>query len=98
MVAVSSVAEALRSAETGNFDPVISDRGLPDGTGAEMMEQLRDAHQLRGVALSAYGMEEDIARCRQAGFVAHLVKPVRFTDLQEVLQNHKRESPLTELA
>lgn len=93
VTAASTVADALRSAETGEFDLVISDLGLPDGTGAQLMEKLRDAHQLKGVALSGYGMEEDIARCRQSGFVAHLVKPVRFADLQKVLQNITKENP-----
>ncbi len=70
------------------FDAVVSDLGLPDGTGMELMASLRDEHGLRGVALSGYGMEEDIRRSRSAGFVAHLVKPVRFEDLQRALRTH----------
>ncbi len=64
---------------------MISDLGLPDGTGTELMEQLRSAYGLRGVALSGYGLEEDLARSRQAGFVAHLVKPVSFVELHRVI-------------
>jgi CheY-like chemotaxis protein len=45
------------------------------------MATLRDRYGLRGVALSGYGMEEDVARAIQAGFAAHLVKPVDFQQL-----------------
>ncbi|MES2709162.1 MAG: ATP-binding protein [Verrucomicrobiota bacterium] len=87
VTAAGTVAEALEAAERGTFDLVISDLGLPDGTGTQLMEKLRDTWQLKGIALSGYGMEEDITRCRQAGFVAHLVKPVRFADLRRVLDS-----------
>jgi CheY-like chemotaxis protein len=49
------------------------------------MEELRSRHGLKGIALSGYGMEEEIARARRAGFVAHLVKPVRISELRKVL-------------
>jgi signal transduction histidine kinase len=74
-------AEARAAAAETTFDAVISDLGLPDGTGTDLMAALRDRHGLRGVALSGYGMEEDIARALQAGFAAHLVKPVDFRQL-----------------
>jgi CheY-like chemotaxis protein len=51
------------------------------------MEKLRDLHGLRGIALSGYGMEEDVARSRQAGFITHLVKPVHFPDLYRVISS-----------
>jgi len=49
------------------FDLVISDLGLPDFSGTELMTILRERHSLRGVALSGYGMEEDIRRSKSAG-------------------------------
>ncbi|HEX4350887.1 MAG TPA: ATP-binding protein, partial [Verrucomicrobiae bacterium] len=85
LVTASTVAEALAAAARGTFDLVISDLGLPDGTGIQLMEKLRDQYGLRGIALSGYGMEEDIARARRAGFVAHLIKPVRMADLRKAL-------------
>ena len=85
IVAVSTVADALSAARSGRFDLVISDIGLPDGTGIELMEQLRQDHGLRGVALSGYGMEEDVVRTRQAGFLNHLTKPVQIAELRRVL-------------
>jgi len=50
-----------------------------------LMETLRDRHGLRGVALSGYGMEDDLLRTRQAGFVTHLVKPIQIAELRRVL-------------
>ncbi|MEO6568381.1 MAG: ATP-binding protein [Opitutaceae bacterium] len=81
----ANVAEALAAAATNTFDLVISDLGLPDGTGTELMEQLRDRYHLRGIALSGYGMEEDLARSSAAGFVTHLVKPVSIAELRRAL-------------
>ena len=81
-----SVAEALAAAANDRFDLVISDLGLPDGTGIELMQKLRAQHGLRGIALSGYGMEEDLLRTRQAGFIAHLIKPVDFSQLRRALE------------
>lgn len=70
------VATALEVADQENFDLLISDLGLPDGSGHDLMRQLRKrGHTLPGIALSGYGQEEDIQRSRDAGFVAHLTKP-----------------------
>ncbi|MDB6126298.1 MAG: hypothetical protein JWM35_194, partial [Verrucomicrobia bacterium] len=85
VVAVSTIEAALAAANDGRFDLVISDLGLPDGTGNELMEQLRDLHGLRGIALSGYGSEEDIERSSDAGFVTHLVKPVTFVQLRHAI-------------
>ena len=70
----SSVSEALKSAEAADFDLVISDIGLPDGSGHDLMRALRG--RLPGIALSGYGMEEDLRRSAEAGFAEHITKPV----------------------
>ena len=87
VVTATSIAEALAAADRDPFDLVISDLGLPDGNGTQLMEQLRDRHGLRGVALSGYGRDADITRSRDSGFVAHLVKPVRVSELRRVLSS-----------
>jgi signal transduction histidine kinase len=81
-----TVKGALLLASTNSFDLVISDLGLPDGSGIDLMRQLGQQYGLRGVALSGYGMAEDRARTQQAGFLAHLVKPINFEQLQNLLQ------------
>lgn len=83
----TTLAEALSAAKRASFDVVISDLGLPDGTGNELMEILRARYGLRGIALSGYGMEEDVVRSRQAGFATHLTKPVDFARLQRALED-----------
>ncbi|MFZ0502338.1 MAG: ATP-binding protein, partial [Chthoniobacterales bacterium] len=67
---------ALVLASSNAFDLVISDLGLPDFSGTELMTILQERYSLRGVALSGYGMEEDIRRSKSAGFAYHLTKPV----------------------
>jgi PAS domain S-box-containing protein len=73
---------ALDLAETIRADLLISDLGLPDLTGHELMRRLRTRHDLPGIALSGYGMENDVMASRQAGFTHHLTKPVSFDRLK----------------
>jgi CheY-like chemotaxis protein len=80
------VASALAAATSAPFDLVISDLGLPDGTGFELMRELRDRHGLSGIALSGYGMEEDVRRSREAGFRGHLTKPVDLERLRRMIR------------
>ena len=87
VVTANSVAAALLVAEGARFETLISDLGLPDGSGLELIAQLRAREpRLRAIALSGYGMEEDVARSRAAGFSAHLVKPVDFEQLKRALR------------
>jgi DNA-binding response OmpR family regulator len=58
---------------------------LPDGTGNQLMEELRDKYGLQGIAMSGYGTEADIARSIESGFAVHLVKPVPMAELRRVL-------------
>lgn len=81
-----SVQTALTLAAQQKFDLLISDLGLPDGSGLEIMEQVKSRYGLRGVALSGFGTEEDIQASRDAGFEEHFVKPVSFPDLQRILK------------
>ena len=83
---VPDIASALNAAEDESFDLVISDLGLPDGTGHQLMQQLRQRHNLRGICLSGFGMEEDIARASEAGFDHHLTKPIDFQKLESVIE------------
>ncbi len=73
-------------AESEPFDLVVSDLGLPDGDGYELMQQLRQRHGLSGIALSGFGMEGDVLRGREAGFLEHLVKPVNVATLDQTIR------------
>jgi PAS domain S-box-containing protein len=80
-------ADHVAAAPHRPFDLVISDLGLPDATGHDLMRELRRRHNLRGIALSGYGMDDDLARSTDAGFLRHLVKPVSLPLLQATLQD-----------
>jgi CheY-like chemotaxis protein len=80
-----SVAGALELAED-SFDLVLSDLGLPDGSGHDLMRRLRRNRPVPGIAMSGYGMEQDIRQSREAGFVEHLVKPVNLSQLREAIR------------
>ena len=72
----ADVRQALNAVESASFDLLLSDLGLPDGTGIDLMQELRRrGNAIKGVALSGYGLEEDMRRSKEAGFSAHLVKP-----------------------
>lgn len=79
--------EALELAATHDFDAVLSDLGLPDRSGFELMAELRDRYQLRGIALSGFGMEGDVQRSIESGFSEHLTKPVNIERLDEALRS-----------
>ena len=81
-----TAAAARRAAATSPFDLVVSDVGLPDGTGHDLMRELRARHALRGIALTGYGMEDDLARSAESGFLRHLVKPVSLDVLRTTLR------------
>ncbi len=79
------VAAALQEARQHEFDMLISDIGLPDATGYELMSTLHRQYSMRGVAISGYGMEEDIRKSMDAGFSAHLTKPIDFGRLKAAI-------------
>jgi CheY-like chemotaxis protein len=77
-VSTADGVESAMSLATGEaFDLVISDLGLQDGTGHELIQRLqRSGKRIPSIAVSGYGMKEDLAQSHQAGFAAHLTKPV----------------------
>jgi CheY-like chemotaxis protein len=79
--------QAVAKAGHQDFDLVISDIGLPDRSGYELMKELSTTKGLRGIALSGFGMENDVSRARAAGFSEHLTKPINFDRLEEAIQN-----------
>lgn len=85
VTSAASVREALDLASKQPFDLLISDIGLPDGSGLDIMRNLRDRLHIQGVAVSGFGQAEDLRRSREAGFVEHLVKPVNFQMLESVV-------------
>lgn len=83
----ASLAETLEVARAYEFDVLISDIGLPDGRGTELLDQFFAIHGWRppAIAMSGFGMDDDVERSQQAGFSEHLTKPVEFSALQEAI-------------
>jgi CheY-like chemotaxis protein len=79
--------QAVEKVRSHDFDLLISDIGLPDRSGYELMRELQTIKSLRGIALSGFGMEHDINKARAAGFSEHLTKPINFERLEEAIQN-----------
>lgn len=83
---VGTMAAAIAAFGDAHFDAVVSDLGLPDGSGLELMRELQRMRPVPAIALSGYGMEEDLRQSKEAGFFAHLVKPVKLDQLRMLLE------------
>jgi CheY-like chemotaxis protein len=81
-----SLGEARRSARESTIDLLICDLALPDGSGLELMGELRDRAGLRGICTSGSGSEEDVRRCKAAGFAAHVIKPIDLPRLESLIE------------
>jgi PAS domain S-box-containing protein len=81
-----TMADARARAASNRFDLLISDLGLPDGSGLDLMKALRDTQGLKGIALSGFGTDDDIAASAAAGFAAHLTKPVDWDRLRAEIE------------
>jgi signal transduction histidine kinase len=87
IVVANSLAGARACAESEIFDVLISDIGLPDGTGYALMAELRQRQGLVGIAMTGYGMQKDVNRSRAAGFSIQLTKPVSMLALDRALSD-----------
>jgi len=82
----ATMSEALAVASATKCDVLISDLGLPDGSGLDLMREIHQRYGWPGIALTGYGMEEDIRRVTESGFGAHLVKPIDITQLRATIE------------
>ncbi|KUM68431.1 hybrid sensor histidine kinase/response regulator [Streptomyces griseorubiginosus] len=86
---VHTGADALTATESGSFDVVLCDLGLPDIDGYTVARRMRarpDGGRPRLIAVSGFSRGTDRALSRAAGFDAHLTKPLPLTDLLEFLE------------
>src|SRR5207253_3168692 len=81
-----SLADGLAAADREPFDLVVSDLGLPDGSGLDLMRRLHARTGVPGIALSGFGTDDDLRRSREAGFVAHLTKPIDLNALEAAIR------------
>ena len=85
VAAEQTMRGAMEAAARNQFDLLISDIALPDGTGIELMSCLRAMKPIRGIAISGFGMNGDIERSLNAGFSEHLVKPIKVEKLEAAI-------------
>jgi PAS domain S-box-containing protein len=78
---VASASDAVR----GEFDVLLCDIGLPDGTGYDVL-RLLDSRPVRAIALSGFGLDDDLRRSRASGFAEHLTKPVDLPTLEAAIR------------
>jgi two-component system CheB/CheR fusion protein len=89
VLTADSVATALTTAGENKIDMLITDLGLPDGSGVQIIEAIGarpGESKIPGIALSGFGMDEDIRMSKEVGFVRHLIKPVSFRVLAEAIR------------
>jgi CheY-like chemotaxis protein/two-component sensor histidine kinase len=85
VASAASVAAALSLAASRRFDVLVSDIGLPDATGHDLMREIRQRYAIPGIAISGFGMDTDLRTSRDAGFVEHLVKPFTLGQLEAAI-------------
>jgi CheY-like chemotaxis protein len=78
--------EAMAACAKNPCDLLVSDIGLPDRSGADLMRDLRAMYPVRGIAMTAFGEAHMAQACFDAGFSRHIVKPVAFAELLEAIQ------------
>ena len=81
-----SAGQAVEKTMEADFDLLISDIGLPDKSGYELMSELRKSKDIPGIALSGFGMDADVDKAQNAGFSEHLTKPINFDRLEEAIR------------
>ncbi len=72
----TDMRSALSLASAVEFDVLLSDLGLPDGSGWELMKRLSAERRIRGIAFSGHNSPEDVQRSTEAGFLEHMPKPL----------------------
>jgi two-component system CheB/CheR fusion protein len=82
----TTLTETLEKLPDADCDVLISDIGLPDGNGWELMARLGDNAPRYAIAMSGFGMTSDRQRSLAAGFRHHLLKPVEPNQLERLLE------------
>lgn len=93
VIVASDIASALKLAEESPFDLLICDISLPDGTGWDLMKRLSSKRPIRGIAFTASGSEEDVARSVRVGFSKHVVKGCAAEELAAAIQETLQLKP-----
>lgn len=80
------LASARGLAQADSFDLLVCDIRLPDGSGLELMREMRTRREIRGIALSGMASDDDRKQSSEAGFERHLSKPIDFGVLRSAVE------------
>src|SRR5579863_2372489 len=80
-----TLAEALVRIRQRHFDLIITDVGLPDGTGIELLHHIREQSSIPAIAMTGYATETYKTEYEKAGFNGYLTKPVSFDRLDAMI-------------
>lgn len=86
-----TVQEALNALAAAPCDVMISDIGLPDGDGWDLMRRAQLPSSVYAIAMSGFGMGPDRGRSAAAGYRRHMLKPFTPDQLDEYLEEAQRE-------
>jgi signal transduction histidine kinase len=86
VAAAHNIRSAMEAAARNKFDLLISDIALPDGTGIDLIMQVRAISKTPGIAISGFGNNGDIERSLRAGFSEHLIKPIKLENLEAAIE------------
>jgi len=92
-VQTAETAASALAVDLEQVDLVVSDVGLPDRTGHELMRELRQRRRLPAIALSGYGTEADVRASEEAGFNLHLTKPIEWPALLAAIERVASAAP-----
>jgi CheY-like chemotaxis protein len=88
-----TAAEALALCEESKFDLLITDIGLPDYDGWELLKRVREKCKVKAIALTGFGMASDVRHSREAGFDAHLTKPADLSSVVGAIEKVMKDEP-----
>ena len=86
MVTAQGAKAAIQLAAEERFDVLLCDTGLPDGDGCDVLKEISAMYPIRGIAVTGFGMKEDIERSKKAGFITHITKPSVLGPLLPILE------------
>jgi DNA-binding response OmpR family regulator len=96
-----SVKAALTCTKRDEFDLLLVDLQLRDGTGWDLLKRLRIRNPVRAIAMSGWGNDLDVIRSETTGFMRHLVKPITPEELTDAIlqvMNHLPGSPIRSIS
>ena len=91
VMVADTMSRALRDVPAANCDVLISDIGLPDGDGWQLLARLDLPKPVYAIAMSGFGMTSDRLRSKAVGYRHHLVKPMGLEQLESILKDAAAE-------